>query len=94
LNRNGCGVAGDPGVGRQRKQSPVCGARKTARDGCRHLSFRFSTAAQDTPLDFPIFHARPHFFCGPSGDNGFEQTTTKSSVYGTCAHFSSMDQKK
>jgi len=31
---------------------------------------------------------------GPSGDNGFDQTTTKPSIYGTCAHFSSMDHKK
>ena len=28
---------------------------------------------------------------GPSGDNGFDQTTKKSSVNGTCAHFSSKD---
>ena len=31
---------------------------------------------------------------GPSGDNGFDQTPTKSSIYGTCAHSSSMDHKK
>ena len=29
---------------------------------------------------------------GPSGDNGFDQTITKSSIYGICAHFSSEDQ--
>ena len=31
---------------------------------------------------------------GPSGDNGFDQTTRKASIYGTCAHFSSIDHKK
>lgn len=30
---------------------------------------------------------------GPTGDNGFDQTTIKSSVHGACAHFSSKDQK-
>ena len=43
--------------------------------------------------------AKIHYFkvlkwYGPSGDNGFDQTTTKPSIYGTCAHFSSEDQKK
>jgi len=31
---------------------------------------------------------------GPSGDNGFDQTPIKPSIYGTCAHFSSKDQKQ
>ena len=31
---------------------------------------------------------------GPSGDNGFDQTPTKSNIYGTCAHFSSTDQNE
>ena len=31
---------------------------------------------------------------GPSGDNGFEQTPIKSSIYGPCAHFFSMEHKK
>ena len=31
---------------------------------------------------------------GPSGDNGFDYTPKKSSIYGTCAHFSSKDHKK
>jgi len=31
---------------------------------------------------------------GPTGNNGFDQTPIKSSVYGTCAHSSSTDQKQ
>ncbi len=30
---------------------------------------------------------------GPSGDNGFDQTTKTSSIYGTCAHSASEDRK-
>jgi hypothetical protein len=30
---------------------------------------------------------------GPSGDNGFDQKPKKTSVYGACAHFSSMDHR-
>jgi hypothetical protein len=41
-----------------------------------------------------IHHFKVLKWYGPSGDNGFDQTTTKSSIYGTCAHFSSMDQKQ
>ena len=33
-------------------------------------------------------------FFGPSGDNGFDQTARKSSIYGTCAHFSSQGPKR
>lgn len=33
-------------------------------------------------------------FFGPSGDNGFDQTPTKLSIYGPCAHFSSRDQNE
>ena len=42
---------------------------------------------RELTLDFPIFRTVPHFFWGPSGDNGFDQTPTKSSVIGTLRAF-------
>ena len=35
-----------------------------------------------------------HSVFGPSGDNGFDQTPKKSSIYGTCAHFSSTNHNE
>ncbi len=37
-----------------------------------------------------IHHFKALKWYGPTGDNGFDRTTKKSSVIGTCAHFSSM----
>ena len=66
----------------------------------RLLTFRygtFFTAPFLHPFDayeFPWFWGGASFLhnpSGPSGDNGFDQTPIKSSVYGTCAHSSSKD---
>ena len=40
------------------------------------------------------YNRSPTGFFGAGGDDGFDETPTKSSVYGTCAHSSSMDQNE
>ena len=48
--------------------------------------------SKDSGLYYLLSQLKIHHFkllkhYGPSGDNGFDQTTTKSSIYGTCAFF-------